>query len=67
MQRLRNQQADLQEEVRNAKVDPAEMRERLFKKSKEDNDKLTRLQAQLKTIEADNEQQRRVRLQCCIV
>ena len=40
------------------------MRERLFKKSKEDNDKLTRLQAQLKTIEADNEQQRRVRLQC---
>jgi hypothetical protein len=37
-----------------------QMRERLFKKSKDDNDKLTRLQAQLKNIEADSEQQRRV-------
>ena len=60
LQRLRAQQADLQEEVRNTKVDPAEMRERLFKKSKEDNDKLTRLQAVMKATEADNEQQRRV-------
>ncbi len=62
LQRLRAQQTDLQEEVRNSKVDPAEMRERLFKKSKEDNDKLTRLQAALKAIEADNEAQRRVRV-----
>lgn len=57
--RLRAQLSELQEEARDAEMDPAEMRERLFSKVKSDNEKLATLARRLEEIEEDNEGKRR--------
>jgi hypothetical protein len=58
--RLQAQLQELKEEAKNARADPAELRDRLFRKTKEENDKLVAAQARYREILEDSEAKRKV-------
>ena len=56
--RLQSQLDELREESRQAKMDPAEMRDRLYSKVKADNEKLLNTTRMLKALEEENDSKR---------
>jgi peptidoglycan hydrolase CwlO-like protein len=62
LMRLQSQLKEVQEEARSARADPAELRDKLFRKTKEDNERLVRLQQVHREVLEDSEAKRKVAL-----
>jgi peptidoglycan hydrolase CwlO-like protein len=60
LMRLQSQLKEVQEEARSARADPAELRDKLFRKTKEDNERLVRLQQVHREVLEDSETKRKV-------